>query len=335
MSRRETPTNNFATDCCRKFQRRYLDSLAVLKNVRRQIGSAPSVFWYFPAETIFNIMAQYSAGPGTTEAEDLYNRLTGRLVTTGYRSSRFRAERFVNSDPNFNTMLIQRHVYEHACRSYPITEAYTSGIKPTQSNRYFPTANEMPTNFYLRSSARTNAEVYRESMMSISGYNWVYGPGERGNKAHPMCDLAAWSFAAYGRYLKESYVDEPLQIISALSVEIDAAIHLAHTTEPPATEADRAVDIYGHSTDNNYNVKPWNVIQHQATFYSQNLRIGTAITGGPHANISPDNLVEVFECFKFHTLVQDFQDLFRHYNDNARSILSDRLRVALTADTNE
>lgn len=331
-ARTNSPSNRFLVNCRKNFERRYLESLVLLKNVRRRIGSTPSIFWYYPADTIFTIMAQYSAGPGTEEANNLVDRMLGSFINRAHKSSGPVVERFINSDPTFTTAQVQRHIHEHACRIFQTDEEeYTPGIKPIQGNGYEINPGENDINYFCRISARCNAATYRNNMTNITGYRIRYGDGEEGIVGHPLSDLYSFSLGAYGIFIEDFYVDAPLQVMTALTVELETAMHIAHYTETPSTEEEISGDIYGHHTDEQeYHVKPWTVIQDHATFLTQNYNVKQNISGGPIREAGADDYMEFFNCFKFQATVQDFRELNKGDQPLARSILKDRLLVALT-----
>ena len=334
-ARSATPSNRFLVECRKKFERRYLESLVLLKNVRRKIGSSPSIFWYHPTETIFSIFAQYVCGSGSDAATALTNTLLGPYINGAHRSNMPAAERFINSDAEYNTALAHNSIHEHACRVLlSATNDFNSGTKPTLSNDTQPEAGESDIHYFCRTSTTLNHAQYTEAIQNIGGYSVEFGPQQHGFSIHPIYDLYGWSIGAYGNFLEPSYVSAPLQAMAALTFELDAALHVATSTDEPDDEH-KLVEIYGHGTGTEYIVKPWNVIQNHGTWLTQNHQVQEAIVGGPNAQLTQDDYIEFWNCFKFHAIVQNFEELYIGNKPSARSILRDRLMVALTETPEE
>ena len=335
QARTSPPSNRFLVDCRKKFERRYLETLVLLKNVRRRIGSSPSIFWYHPAETVFSIFAQYCCGSGTNAATELTNRLLGPFINGVYTSSIPTAERFINADPDYATAAAQNCIHEHACRVLLAASSdYESGIKPTLPNNTQPAAGETQIRYFCRTSTEMNHQQYTDAIKDVAGYTVQFGAQHHGYSLHPIYDLYGWAIGAYGEFLDPSYVTIPLQAMAAMTVELDAALHIATRTDDPAGE-DENRHIYGHDTENGYRLKPWNVIQNHGTWLTQNHQVQEAITGGPNIPLSQEDYVEFWECFKFHAIVQNFEELFVGNKPTARSILRDRLLKALTEPPEE
>ena len=334
-ARTSPPSNRFLVECRKKFERRYLDSLVLLKNVRRRIGSTPSIFWYHPTETIFSIFAQYCCGPGTNAATELTNTLLGPFINGNYRSSIPTAERFINSDNEYATAVAQTAIHEHACRVLlSASNNYESGPKPTLPNNMEPRAGETDIQYFCRTSTEMNHQQYTEAITNVGGYTVQFGPQHHGFSIHPMYDLYGWAIGAYGEFLDPSYVTAPLQAMAAMTMELDTALHIATSTDDHSDEENNQ-EIYGHGTGNEYIVKPWNVIQNHAAWLTQNHQVQDAITGGPNVPLSQDDCIEFWECFKFQAIVQNFEDLYIGNKSSARSILRDRLLRALTQPPEE
>lgn len=338
VSRRTRPTSAELIEAKRRFERKYMRSMALIKNFRNKIGAIPSIFWWYPTDVIFRMFSRYhgevgvhNGNPednGTAQADALHARMFGQYVSgLAFADNRGMVRRFFECDTTSACSRSQWPVYEHACRAMQETDEYESGLKETLPNNRIPNPTEGRRTFWLRSSTFQTEPEYANAMMGVQGF--TYNPDEgRHMRDHPLTDLASALIGFGGLYLKRSYMDAPIQVVSALCTEMDTAMMIAHDTPTPTTVAERGRDIYGHRDGGNYHIKPWNVMQNVATFHSQLYTVGDALTGVHNQRPTPDDYVEFFDAIRFHILVHDFQEFYRWRNDDSRSILADRLRTS-------
>ena len=331
-SQRAIPTHNELKEARRKFERKYLDSLALLKNVRRMIGQLPSIFWYYPTETMFRIFSLWGAGLGggtQATADRQYEQTIGRYVQGNrFRDTLPRALRFVRRDRVQESTRVQQTVIEHACRVFQDGQ-YEPGVKNTLPNHPWPDANETPKSFWLRYATRQNAEQYHQQMAEIQGFRFSDAddaPEHSTVRDHGLADLAANCIGMFGYSIKNEYIDAPIQVVSALATELDASMSIANATQAPETDEARRRDIYGHHDGAVYQAKPYNLLQQYSTFFLQCFSLAHVISGGPNQQINDEDFVELFDCLRFQVLVQDFQELNRHVTPKSYSILDTRLR---------
>ena len=170
-------------------------------------------------------------------------------------------------------------------------------------------------------------------MVDIQGFTFNDAddaPEHSAVRDHGLADLASNCIGMFGYSIKQEYIDNPIQVISALTTELDTSMTIASSTQTPATDEDRGRDIYGHHNGTVYQAKPWNLIQQYSTFFLQCFSLANVISGGPNQQINEEDFVELFDCLRFQILVQDFQELNRNITPTSYSILDSRLRNEFT-----
>lgn len=316
----------------KQFERRYLEGLALIKNVRRMITSTPSIFWYFPANIVLRILAQYHCGVGTDAAHQLYTDIIGQYLNAEYAVCEDASDRFINCDVDNNCMKAQEHVLEHACRTFYNMD-YRQGLKQTRTNSFAVQGDETPRTYYFRSSTHQSDENYRRNFINLRGYVFDCSDDGVGVWEHPLSDLASQVIGYFGTYFATEFMDGPVQVVAALCTEMDTCMKIAGETPRPTTDEGRARHVYGYRVGQNMHVRPWNLLQQHSSFLLQHIQLRTAISGGPNLQPQNDDYIDFFNCLKFHILVQDFSELYNYPHANTESILRDRMRAALSNPT--
>ena len=236
--------------------------------------------------------------------------------------------RIVRPDRLQESSRVQQTVIEHACRVFQ-EGAYEPGVKITLPNHPWPEETETPKSFWLRYATRQNAEQYHQSMANIQGFRFSDAgdaPEHSTIRDHGLADLASNVIGMFGYSIKNEYIDNPIEVVSALATELDASMSIASTTQAPETNEARRRDIYGHHDGPVYQAKPWNLLQQYSMFFQQCLSLAHVISGGPNQPINEEDFVEMFDCLRFQILVQDFQEVNREVTPKSYSVLDSRLR---------
>jgi len=313
------------------FERRWTNGLRVLRRIRKELGSQPSVYWYYSIQTICQLFTQYAGGPHTDAAQALYNDVYEQYIGDRYQARMEQADRFMYAAPNFALINGVENFKEHACRSFYDTP-YEAGLKGTRSNNPAWLDNETPRTYYCRVGNRTSHEVYRQNIVEIAGYRVICGEDGQGLRDHPMSDLATDMLGYFTPFLRHSLMQIPNNMVAGLAMELDTSMSIADVTDQPAPDnvEDMENRIYGNRNGDEYLIKPWNNMAHHAAFFHQYNAIKGAVSGNINDTPQNEDIVEVFKLLRFHILVQDFRNVFTNELEVVDNVFRSRMRAYLT-----
>ena len=274
-------------------------------------------------------MTQYLRGYRTGAANEMYTDIAGRYMNRDYLPDVQISDRFISIDPHHETIDAPDLIMEHACRTM-YNQPYNAGLKQTQHNNLQRGDGETPRTYYLRISTRETQENYREEFTSIDGYRINCTEDGPGIRAHPMSDLSAIVIGHFRPNIQSTYIDNPVKIVSALCCELDSCMKIASETPQPNNQEDKDRHIYGHRDGDIHYIKPWNNMQQQSLFFSQQNQVRRAFAGGPNLEVTNDDYVRFFELFRFQVLVQDFRELYKVIIPDTKSVLEDRMKIRLS-----
>lgn len=306
------------------FESKYLEGLEVLKSVRKAIGSQPSIYWYYCPETVLRILASVHSGIFTPAADELHNSMVSKYFDDEYNSHVGQVTRYLkmaNAVFDVNTAVAMN---EHACRSFWDVQ-YERGLKETRDNTDEKQPNETPRSYFFRQSCMQPEDEYRVSFIAVNGCEISVGEGEQGLREHPLSDLASEVTGYYSGFIKPELISGVHQNLTALCLELDTAMSIADHTDMPDgdNDEDKAERIYGYRDGDKYIIKPWNNFAQHANFTHQLSAVRNVLGCG---NLPDNDDIKNFgKLFIFHTLVQDFNELFKTPMNSVHGILETRM----------